>query len=83
MTNSNEGWISVKDRLPDTFKFGGYLVSFITNMGEIMQCVASFENIPQHVFENPPMHKRWYVYPSSGHEIYPTHWMPLPKNPTP
>jgi hypothetical protein len=73
-------WISV-DTPPSIYKFGGYLILFNDNQGEVRQCVASFEGVPRHGFNNPPIDKRWFVYPSIGHEIKPTHWQPLPKNP--
>lgn len=78
-TGEQDGWVRVEDRLPDEYKFGGYLVKFVINTGETMQCVATFQNVPQHNFENPPMHKKWYVYPSSGHEIFPIAWKNLPE----
>lgn len=71
-------WISVEEEYPK--QYGNYLVQFITTVGEIEICVASFNEIPRHIFENPEMDKRWFVYPSAGHEIKPTHWQLLPKS---
>lgn len=77
-----EGWIPVNEKLPPKELFGGYLVCFKTNQDERMICVATFQYITQHCFENPPMHPKFFVYPSMGHEVKPTHWMELPPLPT-
>lgn len=74
----DDKWISVEEEYPK--QYGNYLVQFITTVGEIEICVASFNEIPRHIFENPEMDKRWFVYPSAGHEIKPTHWQLLPKS---
>ena len=40
-----------------------------------MVCSATLEEISQHCFENSPKHKRWFIFPSAGHELKTvTHW---------
>ena len=73
-------WVDVKERLPE---YGRWLVRFDTVIGANEECVADYQGVPRHCFENPPIDSTWYVYPSSGHVLRTvTHWMPLPAPPT-
>ena len=72
-------WINVEDRLPEENK--PTLVSFNGAICGTSQSVAILQLLSRHVGKNPPKDERWFVYPSHGHEIKPTHWMPLPPPP--
>ena len=77
---SQSKWVRCAERLPETE--GKYLVLFNLHHDGDAQCVAEFQYVPRHNFENPPIDKRWFVYPSGGSELRTiTHWQPLPDKP--
>lgn len=61
-----DGWISVKDRLPD--EEHDYIVF-----------VDGEQPFVAHFFLYPADGSNWICY---GHAVFPTHWQPLPKAPT-
>ena len=72
-----DGWVSVESITDE----GYYLCVFKTVTDDIRQCVVSMQYVPRHCFENPPMDKTFFVYPSAGHRIIPIALMPLPPKP--
>ena len=74
-------WIPVDDELPEYTtidKHNAVNVKFTTINGDVRECTATLELVSQHCFENSPMHNRWFVYPSGGHELKTvTHWRPI------
>ena len=77
---SQSKWVRCAERLPETE--GKYLVLFNLHHDGDAQCVAEFQYVPRHNFENPPIDKRWFVYTSGGSELRTiTHWQPLPDKP--
>lgn len=80
-TTVQDGWVTVEEGLPDDGDI--VLVSFVNTVKEICQCAAWFQKVTRHSGKDSPIDNRWFVYPSSGHEIKPTHWQPIPQPPTP
>ena len=72
-----DGWVSVESITDE----GYYLCVFKTVTDDIRQCVVSMQYVPRHCFENPPMDKTFFVYPSAGNRIIPIALMPLPPKP--
>ena len=70
-------WNKVEESLPEFNKVVN--VKFISVRDEILKCSAQLQNIPRHNSKNPPMDKRWFVYPSIGHELTGkvTEWKPI------
>ena len=72
-------WIPIEEKLPEISsleKYNVVNVKFKTfKTDEEMVCSATLEEISQHCFENSPKHKRWFIFPSAGHELKTvTHW---------
>lgn len=65
IVNERDGWI----RVEDVNEEGYYYCLFDAVTGDQMQCVVRLQYVSRHNFDNPPMEKRLYVYPSFGHEI--------------
>ena len=75
----SDGWV----RVEDVNEEGCYLCAFKTIHGDTMQCVVSLQYVPRHCGQNPEIDKRFYVFPSMGHEIKPIVLKPLPSPPKP
>jgi RecJ-like exonuclease len=72
------GWTKVEDGLPEynkavNVRFENFVVC------EIIECTAKLENVTRHNCENSPKNQRWFVFPSSGHELTGrvTEWKPI------
>ena len=60
-------WISVEDELPEPDKT--YYVEFINTVGCPMICAARLVEIKRSANPDSQKDKKWYVFPSGGHEL--------------
>ena len=79
-------WISVEDVLPEygeTVLVKVYSERKLCAPKQDFICTARMSLVTRHNGKDSPIDKRFYVYPSGGHEITDsvTHWMPLPEPP--
>lgn len=79
-------WISVKNEMPkcgDVVLVKVYSERKSCAPKQDFICTAKMSLVTRYIGKDSPIDKRFYVYPSGGHEITDavTHWMPLPEPP--
>ncbi|HEY5590640.1 MAG TPA: hypothetical protein VIK55_06440 [Paludibacter sp.] len=74
-------WIPIEEELPEftsAYFHNAVNVRFAINTGEVRETTATLEAVPRHNFNPSPVDSRWFIYPSSGHELKAvTHFRPI------